>query len=1522
MQANIVEFGKQLWEKDSDVFIFMARKAACFFDCLRELKIGDVRGLAVSDRILDMDLSFLKGKTVTLVDDCVFSGTTLYHARDIVLKAGCIRCDTMTLSINEDWIRPALLPDGTEAADLSFVTPLFKLDDSQCVQQCYDIVRAISIVPRPYDVDFPHTQTTKISDAELDCILHCSGWQAYDVSTNYQAAHGVRAFTLVPDIHLLHGFMRGYTGLNGLIQAAKIRVYARQLPNSNWSVRLVPIVMLGAIYKDVLVDTKNLWSIKLENALNEMGAGSPKARYRLLHYLVSWGLLRQFTENLRKYNNHPSNSISRNVVTETSFSNPFESFDSIRFDLAEMSFGDKFQLLAPTALDLLKSVSFPAPVEEPDPPSVSKFGNEVTIVENPQELVSACLEPFVWLYKNLELPARELVFSKGLRASLEEEHRDLSRLRKGFSPRRLISRLRSTTFDIGRFVSLFLDKAIDLGIAVPTIVEEGGLLYRAFRHGEDAVFGEAEERLTVIALKAYMAERDITAVYGLELQKFVVLFIQIAVRDGSLLERLNTSESVNIGCRVVSIKGHLHGPVPMVTTLDERGTVGGPYVEGLDYPVEWLINDWEKKGILVVEKTTKGAKVTIGTVPDIKIGARKEAQSRKIGRCLGRVIGDNHTEVKRPLNNDTDMVLLSTCSESEHQIRALSGELSILLSRWTPTLNQVRKIAKEGKFSEASRLLLSVNSLFTALNSGAMKYRWFIDGRLPSIIKEVGEYAAAQDPTGDLLDDWNLLWPEASSPNETTTAPGIWRNLVAMGNWLLTANVAIRIFHYWLVRNAEANKQETQRQASDVFKDCKKWCGYFARYCSPLLDTPFGGLVSEILQVDSPQQLDSVANQCKQAADFIEGAGRRAIRQLLSDSRMLCESYGTAGELRPFPYAVFFELENIVGATGDLYSTHLQITAELLDDEAKLVENNHNPWRTGLWILLRGNRNSTKAVELCDKLVARCLSRRLRFRAVVIGQLSYDDCIRDMSGSVKFAPGDFFRRIAEMRPRILPADFTNSVVLVNERTKGFISEGKKFRDLSGRKLGAVRKIKSGNVDLPLKTFLVSDVSEIQFPAESVRHKSSAQPNHPTIRNSTRGRRHSEKSQSEIPFLKGFPTGICILAVATEWHSAHGGVSTFNRDICRALANEGYHTWCYVPDATDAEILQALHNDGVHLIAADPEASTTHDARLRNRPNLPDGLTPDFILSHDRITGPAADSLIRNHFQSSKHVLFVHTAPKQIEWFKEHGSDSTATGTAEVRRQLQIHLAQRADLVAGVGPKLWNAVSNDLHALTPPKSAIKFLPGIETPFRRASPPPANECLVLGRAEDADLKGLDIAARAIAKLFATPHSTIYPTPVLVIRGAPFGTGDVLRNDLLRKTQIGANYLHIREYSSDVDVVRRDMISSTLVMMPSRTEGFGLAGLEAIALGIPVLISDQCGLAEALNALVPEHATQCIVHVSADMETDAAAWERKIDYVLTDKAAAFARADALRIALVPHLSWRSSVRSLMEAIPLAVR
>ena len=41
-----------------------------------------------------------------------------------------------------------------------------------------------------------------------------------------------------------------------------------------------------------------------------------------------------------------------------------------------------------------------------------------------------------------------------------------------------------------------------------------------------------------------------------------------------------------------------------------------------------------------------------------------------------------------------------------------------------------------------------------------------------------------------------------------------------------------------------------------------------------------------------------------------------------------------------------------------------------------------------------------------------------------------------------------------------------------------------------------------------------------------------------------------------------------------------------------------------------------------------------------------------------------------------------------------------------------------------------------------------------------------------------------------------------------------------------------------------------AADLVAMPSRTEGFGLIALEAISAGVPVLLTSESGIAEALK------------------------------------------------------------------------
>lgn len=1175
MRDNVIEFGKRLWEMDSDVYIFMARKAACFFDCQREQKLAGVRGLAVSDRVLDMDLSFLRDKRVTLVDDCVFSGTTLFHAKTVVERANAASCNTLTLSVNRDWIRPQLLPGGSEANLLNFVEPLLQLDDSQSVQQCYDIVRAISIFPRPYDVDFPHTKTIKMSQGGLEQLLRTPGWEPFDVSSSFQTDHDVRVFTVLPSDGFKASFFREHAGLESIAQAVKLRLYTKKLSAKTWSVRLVPIVVLGALDQaDLLTD--GCWGVELNATLSAAGFSSPKSRYRLLQFLLSTSLLRSFAG--------------------------FASADTtpldveVRKDLAEMAFGSRYSDFIDEANYAISNIALPRAVAEPPSATTSAFDRKQVKVSTPGELVAECVKPFTWLYRELEIPARTVVRDSGLQQSLDQTRPELVRLGRGFSLRTLTDRLSSDEIDVQRFATIFLDRAIDLGIAVPTIVEDGGTIYRAFRHGEDAVFGEAEERLTALALQAYMDSRGIGSIYGLELQKFVVLFAQIAIREGSLMERLDVTESVTFGCQVLSVKGHLHGPVPTLVVRDASGEVGAPFVDGNTYPAPWLTQIWQRRDILRVDpgglgplgpgdilnpsalvsrlqdpsdkvsqvlvaglsaetkqileawstdkgdpsapllrslladinaltaqgeiwqnielqscatsefarnwcrkpplgkpkraqfsrllveegfskhinRRDSGTKYVIGEMPDLQVGPRKEAKARRIGRLLGKLVGKRHAFGPRPLNNDTDLVMLSTCTEGDHQVRALSGELAILQLRLRDALNSASRLARKRDYSAAKQLLRN-HYVYIAANSGAMKYRWFVNQELPKLLNAVTSYCREADPSGELQDEWLEIWPDAVESILSSVSPVTRMHIDAMGRWLIAVNVALRLFMLWM-SHAASKAPASDVDVKQAVADLLEWCRHFREHNGSEAGE-MRSIVAEASTFVQPLDINRLAALCRRAAETLSGQARHDFSQLLDDSRLLCESFGAVGEFRPYPYALYFDAGSVTSQPGRRLDAELRMAlTELADNSYRLLEGARNPWFSGQWILLRGNRGSTTAAELCSRLAQKCVERKIPFRAVLVARMSYQDSVRDMSGSLKVADTEFLRRMSSIRSLVLPDVLRNEIVCLQDASSVGLQEASKVAaalKVSAPLESEVDTLQSKSTELPTREYLMT-----------------------------------------------------------------------------------------------------------------------------------------------------------------------------------------------------------------------------------------------------------------------------------------------------------------------------------------------------------------------------------------------------------------------------------------------------------------
>lgn len=399
----------------------------------------------------------------------------------------------------------------------------------------------------------------------------------------------------------------------------------------------------------------------------------------------------------------------------------------------------------------------------------------------------------------------------------------------------------------------------------------------------------------------------------------------------------------------------------------------------------------------------------------------------------------------------------------------------------------------------------------------------------------------------------------------------------------------------------------------------------------------------------------------------------------------------------------------------------------------------------------------------------------------------------------------------------------------------------------------------------------------------------------------------------------------ILAVGTEWASGHGGLSTFNRQLCIALARTGADVTCLAITPTAAEIKQAWEL-GVRLVAARTTPGEDERQWLSRRPHdLDPAYRPTIVIGHGRITGPAAARLADDVFPVAQRLHFVHMAPDEIEWHKFDRTDPPkdavpAAVLAEKRTQVELDLAKGATRTVAVGPRLYNRFLRDLGPYGCP-APLRFDPGFDPFSEEAREPPQGtpwKVLLLGRAEDEKLKGLDIAASSVCKAASRLRTRGLPDVELVVRGAKPEDADALREKM---RDWAGDPLRIipRPYTTEDVTLHADMRSSSLVLMPSRSEGFGLVGLEAIVAGTPVLVTSQSGLADLLREkLGEEGAARITVPTTGDdreIETDSAEWAQAIEAVLKDRNSAFRNARDLAKHLGSRTTWDNAVGQLLS-------
>ena len=315
----------------------------------------------------------------------------------------------------------------------------------------------------------------------------------------------------------------------------------------------------------------------------------------------------------------------------------------------------------------------------------------------------------------------------------------------------------------------------------------------------------------------------------------------------------------------------------------------------------------------------------------------------------------------------------------------------------------------------------------------------------------------------------------------------------------------------------------------------------------------------------------------------------------------------------------------------------------------------------------------------------------------------------------------------------------------------------------------------------------------------------------------------------------------VTILASEWGSSNGGLSTLNRELAIQLAKfPEVEITFFLPKCSQQDKQVALKYN-VKIVEAKPVPGME---QLNWLCFPPDDLQIDIIVGHGAELGSPAYAIKRN--KRCKWVQVVHTDPAELGMFQ---NNSNPILKGEEKHKTEVELCEMADHVLGVGGKLSEAFRSYLRGCSKDDNVFAFTPGLFEEFGAVKQVPSERqlrsVLVFGRrdVEDFELNGFDIAGKAIAALQDTR---------LVFVGD--GIHEKRQEIAKRLTRCGVpeSRLRIRGFVQDQESLKRLFQEVDLVVMPSRTEGFGLTGLEAMSAGLPVLVSHNSGFGEALSSV----------------------------------------------------------------------
>ncbi len=1459
---HIIAFAKGISTLDVDVIILTARKAVCLFHCLEYLGLFDPgKRLVISERWMDHDHSWLVGKKVAIVDEVIVTGTTIYKLYHDLMQIGVAKAEVHCLFVNGTYF----VDDFFKNIDLSRNYIKLKGEEAQALSTA--IVDAMYTIPRPYSVDYPMSTWTDILKSHLPRLQALPGWLS--VTRHWMGPNriddrrSVAYFRITPREEIAAEIDQAI-GANIFKRCIiKIRLYGYFSGSGNakkYVFRIVPYVVLGEL---TLPDFEHVFAqliSQLSLSDQEIAMAScvtEDSRLRLIQYVLSGRLAQYWVSQLGAMK---MAIIFRQDSSELNYIFP-SSLHEIIEKLTREVRQPSLQIHWPNEKVILNQS---VPAEKNQHESSPKYFR--------------LSEPFLEMYRTKELKVRKLAIDMGEQIFHMAQYKGLlDRLNDGIS----VDSLRDFAKKQGistspSILSDFLDLSIDSGVVVPitvcSTVNGTKHLYRAYRHGEETYIIDRDLAMFHAMIDKFSKEwrpggeatdGSLVQVPRVVVEKLLVLFMRYTIGSGLLRTNYERLDVDDLSGTLLNVGYHRHGA--RLSTGQHDPT---------EFPQDRAFVSFLVKEKVLCRVRSGGYAIQKFSRPNV-LDTKRRSAATKFGGVMAKVLSLPPGQLLAP-PRDTNtpsrdspsairnriLVSLTTCETAASTLVAVGAELRLFCEYFSSGF-----ALPVGDQSAALVKLQSVNARFF-LNNAMAKINSHLD-RVAVTAADLLRDALGEDSLEAAV--WSEIWEAAvqhkSVDEEREANKHLLRSLRIV--WQLDFNIQLLVLGLKTVQDEPTTS--VREKLERIIQKLEHRANELASRAALSKHNATAMKAFSKMASDLHGRLKTTLSKWERLKDQRAGSPR-AIAEELDRQRSEAASLfaqidnryrerNRISEVERFECALILRVNQQRVNYGTEYQSQWGILEQGLVRELQGYATRANGQNKP-----RIYRGDSSAVGTENLIQVRIIRTDTYFEVRMFGR---GPGVPSWFGYIvgKFLGYDNYEAISA-RPSwisILGLDETRQYSHASD-TDDIVGTPLVNQLISDELLTGVyegRLITAGGIETrqAVCEAFQEEYAAVRKSQGAVRL---AEPNigidalGGTATVCTYGADRLPPAHRRPPETEAKPA---ILILATEWSSHHGGLSTFNRMLCKAFGELGVKVACAVLEATPSDFEDALRNK-VQLIVSPADPGIPPISGLLRAIRLPLGFNPTVVIGHGRVTGSAAKAQVADRFQEAQRIHFIHMAPGEIEWFKPN---EDATKRAEEREDIERSLSMGASLVAAVGERLHGEAKSFLAGSE--TQVHMFEPGLME-LTDAAPLKLDHCLLLGRAEDLELKGADIAAQAIGRLIkeqSLPEREIE----LVVRGAVTGTGGMLREKLLTFC-LGADVqIRVKEFKAGDDAVERDLKRASVLLMPSRREGFGLVALEAISAGVPILVTDKSGIAAMIRRHSPATANYFIVQTVSDLE-----------------------------------------------------